>query len=81
MDDVVIHGTSLTGTGVKSRLTAMTRHLQYVVDRVGIHHVGVSSDFSFDYADLVGELVRNPHLFDDGYTRWGPIQRMPQKRC
>jgi hypothetical protein len=22
-------------------------------------------------------LTRNPRLFDDSYTRWGPIQRMP----
>ena len=29
-------------------LEAMTRHLEYAVDLVGIDHVGISSDFSFD---------------------------------
>ena len=38
---------------------------------------GISSDFSFDYADFVAELTRNPQLFDDSYTRWGPIRWMP----
>ncbi|MGH3562367.1 MAG: membrane dipeptidase, partial [Mycobacterium sp.] len=46
-------------------------------DLVGIDHVGVSTDFSFDNADFNDELARNPHLFDDSYTRWGPIQWMP----
>jgi hypothetical protein len=32
---------------------------------------------SFDYADFLDELTRNPHLFDESYTRWGPIQWMP----
>lgn len=55
----------------------MTRHLEYAVDLVGIDHVGISTDFSFDYDDFVEELSRNPHLFDDSYTRWGVIQWMP----
>lgn len=58
-------------------LEAMTRHLEYAVDLIGIDHVGISSDFSFDAADFIDELMRNPHSFDDSYTRWGPIQWMP----
>jgi membrane dipeptidase len=54
----------------------MTRHLEYAVELVGVDHVGISSDFSFDYQDFVTELARNPHMFDDSYTRWGPIQWM-----
>lgn len=54
----------------------MTRHLEYAVELVGIEHVGISSDFSFDQADFVAELTRNPQMFDDSYTRWGPIQWM-----
>jgi microsomal dipeptidase-like Zn-dependent dipeptidase len=38
----------------------MTRHLEYAVDLVGIEHVGVSTDFSFDAADFNDELQRNP---------------------
>jgi membrane dipeptidase len=71
----------ITGVGIflgpnTPTLEAMTRHLEYGVDLVGIDHVGISSDFSFDYADFVNELARNPHMFDDSYTRWGPIQWM-----
>jgi membrane dipeptidase len=72
----------ITGVGIflgpnTPTLEAMTRHLEYAVDVVGIDHVGVSTDFSFDFADFVDEVVRNPHLFDESYTRWGPIQWMP----
>jgi membrane dipeptidase len=72
----------ITGVGIflgpnTPTLDAMTRHLEYAVDLVGIDHVGISSDFSFDYQDFVAELTRNPHMFDDSYTRWGPIQWMP----
>ncbi|OBI78809.1 dipeptidase [Mycobacterium asiaticum] len=72
----------ITGVGIflgpnTPTLKAMTRHLEYAVDLVGIDHVGISSDHSFDYADFVAEFTRNPHLFDDSYTRWGTIQWMP----
>ena len=72
----------ITGVGIflgpnTPTLEAMTRHLDYAVDLVGIDDVGISTDFSFDYADFVDELTRNPHLFDDSYTRWGVIQWMP----
>ncbi|OBK11001.1 dipeptidase [Mycobacterium asiaticum] len=72
----------ITGVGIflgpnTPTLEAMTRHLEYAVELVGIDHVGISSDFSFDYADFVEEFTRNPHLFDDSYTRWGTIQWMP----
>jgi membrane dipeptidase len=72
----------ITGVGIflgpnTPTLDAMTRHLGYAVDLVGIDHVGVSSDFTFDYADFLEEVTRNPQLFDASYTRWGPIQWMP----
>lgn len=71
----------ITGVGIflgpnTPNLEAMTRHLEYAVELVGVDHVGISSDFSFDYADFVAELTHNPHLFDDSYTRWGPIRWM-----
>ena len=71
----------ITGVGIflgpnTPTLEAMTRHLEYAIELVGIDHVGISSDFSFDYADFIDELTRNPHMFDDSYTRWGPIQWM-----
>lgn len=59
---------------------AMARHIEAAVELVGIDHVGVSTDFSFDRADFDDELRTNPHLFDDSYTRWGPIQWMPPEQ-
>lgn len=56
---------------------AMIRHLEYAVELVGIDHVGVSTDHSFDTADFLAEVTANPHLFDESYTRWGPIRWMP----
>lgn len=72
----------ITGVGIflgpnTPTLDAMARHVEYAVELVGIDHVGVSTDFSFDFADFHDELARNPHLFDDSYTRWGPIEWMP----
>lgn len=72
----------ITGVGIflgpnTPTLEAMTRHLEYAVGLIGVEHVGISTDFSFDAADFNGELERNPELFDDSYTRWGPIQWMP----
>ena len=43
------------------------------VELVGVEHVGVSTDYPFDAEDLRREMVDNPHLFPESYTRWGPI--------
>lgn len=72
----------ITGVGIflgpnTPTLEAMTRHLEYAVGLIGVEHVGTSTDFSFNAADFNDELARNPELFDDSYTRWGPIQWMP----
>lgn len=56
---------------------AMIRHLEYAVELVGIDHVGVSTDHSFDAEDFRAEVAANPDLFDESYTRWGPIRWMP----
>ncbi len=72
----------ITGVGIflgpnTPALEAMTRHLEYAVELVGIAHVGVSTDYSFDHTELTDEMAAHPQLFDDSYTRWGPIQWMP----
>jgi membrane dipeptidase len=54
----------------------MIKHLETAVELVGIEHVGVSSDYSFDYEDFLDEIAASPALFDESYTRWGPIQWM-----
>ena len=71
----------ITGVGIflgpnTPTLDAMTRHLEYAVDVVGIEHVGVSSDHSFDQDDFYAEVAANPDAFDESYTRWGPIRWM-----
>ncbi len=72
----------MTGVGIflgpnTPTLEAMSRHLEYAVELVGIDHVGVSSDFSFDHEEFVVEIAASPELYDESYTRWGPIQWMP----
>ncbi len=72
----------VTGVGIflgpdTPTLEAMTRHIEYAVELVGIDHVGISTDFSFDSGELLNELAANPGLFDESYARWGPIQWMP----
>lgn len=58
-------------------LDAMVRHIDYAVELVGIEHVGVGSDYSFDHADFNAEMLRNPPLFPEAYTAWGPIEWVP----
>ncbi len=72
----------ITGVGIflgpnTPTLAAMTRHLEAAVELVGVEHVGVSTDFSFDAQDFLDEITANPDLFDSSYTRWGPIAWMP----
>ena len=50
---------------------------QYGVDLVGIDHIGVGSDYSFDHVDFNAELRDNPSAFSDAYTAWGPLQWVP----
>jgi membrane dipeptidase len=71
----------ITGVGIflgpnTPTIDAMVQHLEAAVDLVGIDHVGVSTDYSFDYQDFLDELTANPELFDESYTRWGPIEWM-----
>lgn len=71
----------ITGVGIflgpnTPTLDAMARHLEYAVELVGVSHVGVSTDHSFDAADFHAEVAANPECFDESYTRWGPIQWM-----
>jgi len=58
-------------------LKAMVDHIDYAVSLVGVQHVGLGSDFSFDFADFNDELAKHPDCFDESYTRWGPISWVP----
>ncbi|TSD99437.1 membrane dipeptidase [Skermania sp. ID1734] len=59
------------------RLRAMADHLEYGVELVGIEHVGIGSDYSFDHVDFNLELQTNPQAFSDAYTAYGPLQWVP----
>ncbi|MEV7766736.1 membrane dipeptidase [Microbacterium sp. NPDC086615] len=72
----------ITGVGIflgpnTATLDALVRHLEYAVEVVGIRHVGVSTDFSFDWRTFRDTIVESPELYDDSYTRWGPMEWMP----
>jgi membrane dipeptidase len=71
----------ITGVGIflgpnRPTTDAMVRHIEAAVELVGIDHVGVSSDFSFDGDDFNLAIASTPELFDESYTRWGPVQWM-----
>ncbi|MFF2085169.1 dipeptidase [Nocardia sp. NPDC058176] len=59
------------------RLAAMADHIRYGVDLVGIDHIGIGSDYSFDGEEFNDEIRDNPAAFSDSYTKWGPLQWVP----
>ena len=72
----------ITGVGIflgtnDASLEAFVRHVDHAVELLGPEHVGVSTDFPFDAGDLRQEMLDNPELFPESYTRWGPIDFMP----
>jgi len=72
----------ITGVGIflgpnTPTLAAMIRHIERAVEVVGIAHVGVSTDFSFDWPTFREVLATSPQLYDDSYTAWGPVEWMP----
>lgn len=72
----------ITGVGIflganTPTLEAMHRHLEYAVELVGIDHVGVSTDYSFDWRTFRDVLATSPDLYDASYTAWGPVEWMP----
>lgn len=72
----------ITGVGIflgpnTPTLDAMVRHIEYAVGVVGIRHVGVSTDFSFDWPTFRDTIAESPALYDESYTRWGPMEWMP----
>lgn len=59
------------------RLAAMADHIEYGIDLVGIDHVGIGSDYSFDHADFNLEIAQHPGSFSAAYTAFGPLQWVP----
>ncbi|MFD4457272.1 dipeptidase [Nocardia sp. NPDC058480] len=63
--------------GRAERVAAMADHIRYGVDLVGIDHIGIGSDYSFDGQEFNDEIRDNPGAFSDSYTKWGPLQWTP----
>ncbi|WP_411157529.1 dipeptidase [Nocardia otitidiscaviarum] len=63
--------------GRTARVEAMADHIVYGAELVGIEHIGIGSDFSFDGAQFNAEIAANPGNFSEDYTRWGPLQWTP----
>ncbi|MFD6389256.1 dipeptidase [Nocardia sp. NPDC060259] len=59
------------------RVAAMADQIRYGVDLLGIEHIGVSSDYSFDGQEFNDEIRDNPGAFSESYTAWGPLQWTP----
>ncbi|WP_446225351.1 dipeptidase [Nocardia sp. IBHARD005] len=59
------------------RVVALADHIRYGVDLVGIDHIGIGSDYSFDGQEFNDEIRDNPGAFSDSYTKWGPLQWTP----
>ncbi|MFE5283356.1 dipeptidase [Nocardia sp. NPDC056611] len=59
------------------RVEAMADHIAYGAELVGIEHVGVGSDYSFDADDFNRELAENPESYSQEYLRYGQLQWTP----
>lgn len=60
-----------------ARVRAMADHVEYGVDLIGLEHIGVGSDYSFDHEDFNTELALHPEAFSEEYTKYGALQWVP----
>ncbi|MFC9440311.1 dipeptidase [Nocardia sp. NPDC057030] len=60
-----------------ARIEAMADHVEYGAELLGIEHIGIGSDYSFDADDFNDMLADHPELFPESYTKWGPLQWVP----
>ncbi|AHH21888.1 peptidase family M19 protein [Nocardia nova SH22a] len=63
--------------GRAARIEAMADHIAYGAELVGVEHIGIGSDFSFDGDQFNAEIAAAPENFSEDYTRWGPLQWVP----
>ncbi|OZC86862.1 membrane dipeptidase [Rhodococcus sp. 06-1059B-a] len=59
------------------RVQTMADHIEYGVDLLGIDHIGIGSDYSFDHEDFNLELATHPEAFSEEYTKYGMLQWVP----
>ena len=58
----------------------LIRHLDHVVDLVGIDHVGIGLDYVYDQSELTDVLQSNPSLFGDDLLADGAFSFLPPER-
>ncbi|MFT4234398.1 MAG: membrane dipeptidase [Microbacterium sp.] len=61
-------------------VNAMVRHIEHFADTVGVAHVGIGSDFSFDIDEVTREIRESPELFPEEITRYGEIRMVPPEQ-
>lgn len=59
------------------RVRAMADHIAYGAELVGIEHIGIGSDYSFDADEFNAMLADSPESFSEEYTRYGQLQWTP----
>lgn len=59
------------------RVQRMADHIEYGVELLGVEHIGIGSDYSFDHEDFNVELATHPEAFSEEYTRYGQLQWVP----
>lgn len=63
-----------------SRTETIVRHIDYVVQRVGVDHVGLALDYEFDLSDHYEFLAANPEMYPlDDYPRRPPRMVEPEQ--
>ncbi|AFU05849.1 dipeptidase [Nocardia brasiliensis] len=60
-----------------ARIEALADQVEHGAALVGIEHIGIGSDYSFDAADFNDMLAQHPEAFSESYTKWGPLQWVP----
>jgi membrane dipeptidase len=61
----------------RRRVEAMADQLEYGVNLVGIEHIGIGTDYSFDHEDFNADVAAYPEAFSEEYTKYGPLQWVP----
>jgi membrane dipeptidase len=77
---VVINGIGLFLGANDTRTDTIANHIEYVVELVGIDHVGLGLDFVFDTKDLDEYVTANPKMYPAKEGYGAGIQMVPPER-
>jgi membrane dipeptidase len=74
---VGINGVGIFLGNNDASVSKMAEHIDYVVQLVGIEHVGIGTDFVFANTELEAELAASRGSFPSGWGYDGPIDFLP----